>query len=240
MGDSTAAPRVCAVIPVLNEAGAIGPTLRLLPREIDLAIVVDGGSTDGTIEEAQAAGAFVLREARRGYGQACASGAAHAERLGAEIVVFMDGDGADAVEFAGRLIAMLRQDEADFVLADRTRGEREAGSMGPHQVLAGRAIGFAVGLMTGVRYKDMCAFRAIRIADLKRLGMREMTYGWNLEMQIRAARAGLRVVEIPLPYRCRVAGQSKVTGSVRGTLRAGQRILRTLVSVGLSARGVRP
>jgi glycosyltransferase involved in cell wall biosynthesis len=225
-----------AVIPVLNEAGAIGPTLRRLPREIDLAIVVDGGSTDGTVEEAQAAGAVVLRETRRGYGQACASGAAHAQSLGADIAVFMDGDGADAVEYAGALIEKLRSGEADFVLADRTRGEREAGSMGPHQILAGRVIGLGVGLIAGVRYNDMCAFRAIRIADLNRLGMREMTYGWNLEMQIRAARAGLRIVEIPLPYRCRVAGTSKVAGSVRGTLRAGQRILRTFVSVGLSAR----
>jgi glycosyltransferase involved in cell wall biosynthesis len=228
--------QVCAVIPVLNEAGAIGPTLRRLPREIDLAIVVDGGSTDGTVAEAEGEGAVVLRETRRGYGQACASGAAHAESLGAEIVVFMDGDGADAVEFAGVLIEKLKRGEADFVLADRTRGEREAGSMGAHQILAGRVIGSAVGLMAGMRYNDMCAFRAIRIAELKRLGMREMTYGWNLEMQIRAARAGLRIEEIPLPYRCRVAGQSKVAGSFRGTLRAGQRILRTLVSVGFSAR----
>jgi hypothetical protein len=104
--------------------------------------------------------------------------------------------------------------------------------MGWHQVLAGEAIGLAVGALTGVRYSDMCAFRVLRVRDLMRLGMSEMTYGWNLEMQIRAPRAGLRVREVPLPYHCRVAGASKVAGNMRGTLRAGTRIMGTLVRVG--------
>ena len=111
--------------------------------------------------------------------------------------------------------------------------------MGMHQVLAGHVIGGAVGLMTGTRYRDMCAFRAIRIDVLERLGMREMTYGWNLEMQIRAAAAGLRVREVPVPYRCRISGESKVAGNLKGTLRAGSRILRTLVGVGLEVRRTR-
>ncbi len=226
--------RICAVIPVLNEQGAIGPTVSRLPRDIvDAIIVVDGGSRDDTTAEARAAGAIVLIEQRRGYGRACLTGAEHAASLGAEIVVFMDGDGADAVEYAAAIINPILNGTADFVLADRTGKGREPGSMGAHQIAAGRLIGAAVGLMTGVRYRDMCAFRALRIADLGRLGMQEMGYGWNLEMQIRVARAGLRVTEVPLPYRCRIAGESKVAGSLRGTLRAGYRIIRTLIVVGL-------
>ena len=228
---------VAAIIPVLNEAGAIGPTIAQLPRDVvGTVIVVDGGSTDGTREEAESAGAVVLLEKRRGYGRACLTGAEHARDLGADILIFLDGDGADAGELAGSLIDPIVAGEADFVLADRTGQEREAGSMGAHQVLAGTLIGGAVGVMTGVRYRDMCAFRALRTRDLMALGMQEMTYGWNLEMQIRAARRRLRIREIQLPYRCRIAGQSKVAGNWRGTLRAGYRIIGTLVRLGLVAR----
>ncbi len=225
--------RVAAIIPVLNEQGAIGPTLARLDRAVvQDVIVVDGGSCDGTVAEARAQGATVLIETRRGYGRACLTGAEHAAGLGAKIALFMDGDGADAVEFSSVLLAPLVAGEADFVLATRTRGKRDKGSMGLHQVLAGEAIGLAVGALTGTRYSDMCAFRAMRIRDVLRLDMREMTYGWNLEMQILAPRAGLRVREIPLPYYCRVAGKSKVAGNVRGSVKAAGRILATLVKVG--------
>ncbi len=230
-------PRVCAVIPVLNEAGAIGPTVAGLPREhVQRVIVVDGGSRDGTMAEARAAGAEVLMEARRGYGRACATGAEHAIALGAEIVLFLDGDGADPMEQAGQLVGPLLAGNADFVIASRTRGKREPGSMGWHQVVAGMLIGRAVGLLSGVPYSDMSAFRAIRLDALRRLGMREMTYGWNLEMQMRAAHAGMRVREVPLPYRRRIAGQSKVAGNLRGSLRAGTRIAATLLRVGVDLR----
>ncbi len=225
---------ICAIIPVLNEEGAIGPTLTRLPRNIvQTIIVVDGGSRDNTCAEAKAAGAMVLSEARRGYGRACLTGAEYAQVLGADIVLFMDGDGADAVEHAAAIVDPILNGHADFVLADRTGKEREKGSMGAHQIAAGRLVGAAVGALTGVRYRDMCAFRAIRTTDLARLDMQEMGYGWNLEMQIRAARAGLRVLEVPLPYHCRIAGASKVAGNLRGTLRAGYRIIRTLIAVGL-------
>ncbi len=219
----------------MNEAGAIGPTLDRLPRDlVRRAIVVDGGSRDGTVEEARRHGADIVVERRPGYGRACLTGAERAE--GAELLLFCDGDGADSVEAAAALIAPIAAGEADFVLATRTRGPREPGSMGWHQVFAGEAIGAALGLLGGVRYSDMCAFRAIRRADLLRLGMQEMTYGWNLEMQIRAPRAGLRTREVPLPYRRRVAGQSKVAGNWRGTIRAGGRIVRTLIRVGVLDR----
>ena len=175
-------------------------------------------------------------ERRRGYGRACLTGAEHAQLWGADILVFMDGDGADAVEDATQIIAPLQNGTADFVLATRTRGKRQRGSMGLHQVIAGEMIGLAVGLLGGTRYSDMCAFRAIRTSDLISLGMQEMTYGWNLEMQIRAPRAGLRVLEVPLPYYRRVAGESKVAGNFRGTVRAGGRILSTLARVGVQGK----
>jgi glycosyltransferase involved in cell wall biosynthesis len=227
-------PRVVAIIPVLNEAGAIGRTIAALPDDmINATIVVDGGSRDGTAEEARAAGAEVLIETRRGYGRACARGAARAREMGAEVALFLDGDGADPAEQAAYLVGPVLADEADFVLATRTGGQREPGSMGLHQVLAGRLLGRAIGLACGVRYSDMSAFRAIRLDRLAAFPMREMTYGWNLEMQMRAARAGLRVREVALPYRRRIAGRSKVAGTLRGTLKASGQIIATFMRVGL-------
>ena len=227
-------PRVVAIIPVLNEAGAIGRTIAALPANtIDATIVVDGGSRDGTAEEAHAAGAEVLIETRRGYGRACARGAARAREMGAEVALFLDGDGADPAEQAAQLVGPVLADEADFVLTTRTGGHRERGSMGMHQVLAGRLVGRAIGLACGVRYSDMSAFRAIRLDRLAAFPMREMTCGWNLEMQMRAARAGLRVREVALPYRRRVAGRSKVAGTLRGTLKAAGQIIATFVRVWL-------
>jgi glycosyltransferase involved in cell wall biosynthesis len=227
-------PRVVAIIPVLNEAGAIGRTIAALPDDlINATIVVDGGSRDGTAEEARAAGAEVLIETRRGYGRACARGAARAREMGAEVALFLDGDGADPAEQAAYLVGPVLADEADFVLATRTGGQREPGSMGLHQVLAGRLLGRAIGLACGVRSSDMSAFRAIRLDRLAAFPMREMTYGWNLEMQMRAARAGLRVREVALPYRRRIAGRSKVAGTLRGTLKASGQIIATFMRVWL-------
>jgi glycosyltransferase involved in cell wall biosynthesis len=225
---------VAAVIPAWNEEGAIGPTVAGIPRDaVGSVIVVDGGSRDGTVAEAQAAGAEVVVERRRGYGQACATGAARAAALGAKVIVFMDGDGSDAAEQSARLIAPILRGEADFVIGSRTRGDREKGSMGLHQVLSGRVIGAAVGLLSGTRYSDMCGFRAIRTDALAGLKMRETTYGWNLEMQMRAAFARLRIIELPVPYRCRIAGQSKVAGTLKGSVKAGWRIGTTLVRVAM-------
>ncbi|MGH7040061.1 MAG: hypothetical protein ACREE1_18220, partial [Stellaceae bacterium] len=155
----------------------------------------------------------------------------------AEILVFLDGDGGDRPEMIPVLLAPLLDGSADFTIGSRTRGTRERGSMGLHQVLAGRLFGILCRLACGARYSDMCAFRAIRAEALRRLQMREMTYGWNLEMQVRAARTGLRVIEIPVPYRRRLAGRSKVSGTVTGTVKAGFRIFSTFVRI---ARETRP
>ncbi|WP_428375235.1 glycosyltransferase family 2 protein [Lichenicoccus sp.] len=218
---------------MFREQGAIGPTLRRLPRDVvSHAIVVDGGSRDDTVAEAEAAGGTVIVESRRGYGRACASGVSEASRLGAAIVLFLDGDGSDEVERASAIIGPVLRNEADLVLAWRSAPGREPGSMGRHQVFAGWLIGLVSRLLTGTRYRDMSAFRAIRIEVLERLRMTEMTYGWNLEMQLRAAHAGLRIREIELPYRCRLAGSSKVAGNWRGTLRTTLRLAAVLSRTG--------
>jgi glycosyltransferase involved in cell wall biosynthesis len=222
------------VIPTLNEEASIGGVIRDLPRDwVSRIIVADGGSTDATVARAREAGADVIVPGR-GYGRACLAGAQAA--AGAEILVFMDGDGADDPASIGALVAPIGSGAFDFVIASRLRGAREPGSIGWHQLAAGRLAGLGMRLLYGVRYTDMCAFRAIRRDLLLGLGMREMTYGWNIEMQMRAARAGLRIREIPVSYRRRAGGTSKVAGSLSGTVRAATRIVATFVRV--SARPV--
>jgi glycosyltransferase involved in cell wall biosynthesis len=223
--------KVVVVIPTFNEAESIASVVAELPRAvIDRVIVADGGSTDDTQECARAAGADVIGVGR-GYGLACLRGAQAA--TGADIIVFMDGDGADDPAAIAALVEPIQAGAYDFVIASRARGKREPGSMASHQLLAGLAAGWLTGLLYGVRYSDMCAFRAIRRDTLLKLGMRELTYGWNLEMQMRVARAGLRVLEIPVGYRRRLGGESKVAGSLRGSAKAGLKIMSTFVRVAI-------
>lgn len=226
-------PVVAVVIPTWNEAEAIGAVVRELPPDLVRQIVVtDSGSTDGTQSAAREAGATVV-DAGRGYGRACAAGVAATDPA-CEVIVFMDGDGADRGDLLHLVAGPVIDGTHDLVLASRTRGVREPGSMNWHQVLAGHVFGFGIGALYGKRYSDMCAFRAIRRDTLARLGMREMTYGWNIEMQMKAARLGLRIVEVPMPYRCRAGGVSKVAGSLRGTLRAGLKIVSTFLRVAMA------
>jgi glycosyltransferase involved in cell wall biosynthesis len=230
-----ARPRVALVIPTLNEEEAIAGVLAAVPREIvDEIIVVDSGSADRTVERAHAGGARVVSEARRGYGRACCEGAEVAGDC--DIIVFLDGDGSDRPELIPALIAPIVEDRYDFVIGSRTRGRRERGSMSPHQIVAGYVIGAVLRLLYGVRYTDMCPFRAIRRDALLGLGMREMTFGWNLEMQMRAARAGLRILEIPVAHRRRAGGVSKVSGNPIGTIKASLRIGSTLTRIAFEGR----
>ncbi len=222
--------RVAVVIPAWNEAEAIGPVVaEVLRQGVGQVIVADGGSTDGTPGMARSAGATVL-DAGRGYGRACAAGAA-AARPGCDVIAYMDGDGADCADQLPRLAGPVLGGAQDFVIASRTRGVRAPGSMNWHQVVAGAVAGRLIGALYGVRYTDMCAFRVIRRDALARLGMAEMTYGWNIEMQMKAARSRLRILELPVPYRCRTGGVSKVAGSLRGTLRASSKIVTTFARV---------
>lgn len=223
--------KVCSIIPALNEQETIADVVRAIPREIcEEVIVVDNGSTDATAERAAAAGAHVVREPRHGYGRACAAGVSGVPS-DCDIVVFLDGDGSDCPELMSRLTEPIAEGKYDFVIGSRTRGKREAGSLNFQQLLAGRLAGILLKLLYGVRYTDMCPFRAIRRDALEQLGMREQTYGWNLEMQMRAARAKLRILEVPVDHRLRAGGTSKVSGSVRGTILAATRITMTLIRV---------
>lgn len=227
------------VIPTLNEEEAIPGVLAAIPPAIaDTVIVADSGSTDRTVELARAAGARIVSETRRGYGRACHAGAEAAGDC--DILVFLDGDGSDCPELMPDLIAPIARGEYDFVIGSRARGRREPGSMSPHQLLAGYAIGAALRLLYGVRYTDMSPFRAIRREALFRLDMREMSYGWNLEMQMRAARVGLRILELPVAHRRRAGGVSKVSGSLRGTIKASWRIAATFVRIALERKKRRP
>ncbi len=231
MNRPAARPPIVLIVPTRNEAGAIGIALRRVPRQlVDVMIVADGGSKDGTAVEARAAGARVI-EAGRGYGRACLAGALEADAEA--ILVFMDGDGSDRAECIEELVAPIIADQRDFVIASRVRGSRAPGSMGLHQVFIGLLIGHLINLRYGVKYTDMCAFRAIRRRDLLALGLTEMTYGWNLEMQMRAAQTQLRILEVPVPYGCRVAGDSKVSGHWWGTVRASTRLLATFLRIAL-------
>ena len=223
---------ISVVIPALDEEEPIAEVVRAvaatnIPREI---IVVDNGSTDRTATHARAAGAKVVEEPRRGYGRACRAGV-RALSPECDIVVFLDGDGSDCPQFMSQLIVPIVAGTHDFVIGSRTRGQRERGSMNFQQVASGYLAGFLLRLLYGVRYTDMSPFRAIRPDVLEALGMKEETYGWNLEMQMRAARAGLRILEIPVNHRCRTGGQSKVSGTLRGTFVAGTRIIATLLRI---------
>ena len=226
---------VAVVIPTLNEAETIGAVIGEIPPRFAADIIVaDGGSSDGTQAAARLAGARVL-DAGRGYGRACALGAAAADPA-CRVIVFLDGDGADRGDLMARVAGPVLDGSHDFVLASRTRGEREAGSMLWHQVVAGRLAGLGIGARYGVRYSDMCAFRAIGRAALERLDLQETTYGWNVEMQMQAARARLRILEVPMPYRRRGGGASKVAGSLRGTLQASSRIVGTYLRIAATRR----
>ena len=226
---------VSVVIPALNEEEPIAGVVReclatKIPNEI---IVVDNGSTDTTAKRAGTAGARVVSAPQRGYGRACAAGV-RAVSPNSDIIVFLDGDGADCPESMSQLVDPILAGNFDFVIGSRTRGQRQPGSMNFQQVFAGRFGGWLMSILYGVRYTDMSPFRAIRRDALEKLSMKEETYGWNLEMQMKAARSELRIQEIPVNHRCRAGGVSKVSGTFRGTFIAGARIIMTFLRVAMS------
>jgi glycosyltransferase involved in cell wall biosynthesis len=220
---------ISLIIPALNEAEAIGPALRGLPWHV-LAecIVVDNGSTDETANVAKRNGARVVVEPRRGYGQACHSGAMAADS-GSEVLAFMDGDGSDIPADLVRLAAPVLAGEADFAIGSRIRGTREPGSLLSSQIFAGWLAGALIRWRLGVKYTDMGPLRVISRSAFAKMQMSEMTYGWNIEMQIRAAQLGLRIQELPADCRHRLGGTSKVSGSLTASGKAAARILRVLL-----------
>jgi glycosyltransferase involved in cell wall biosynthesis len=220
--------RVTAIIPALDEEGAIGNTVAQLDRSLlhDI-IVVDNGSTDRTAERAKAAGARVVCEGQRGYGSACLAGVRAA--TAPDVLVFLDGDGSDVPEDLPRILAPILRGEADLVLGSRTLGERERGSVSRHQLWGNRVVIGLLRMLTGVRLTDFGPFRAIRAEALRRLDMSHPTYGWPIEMVVKAIRRDLRILEVPVRTRRRMIGRSKVAGTLRGSLLAGYHLLVTLI-----------
>ncbi len=216
--------RISLIIPALNEAESIPPLLAEIPLGLaQEVIVVDNGSSDGTGQAATTAGATVVREDRRGYGYACAAGVGAAT---GDVLVFMDGDGSFIPAEAAGLLTPIQTGEADFVLGSRMLGGMTPGAMPPHQLFGNKLVARLLWLLYGLRLSDLGPFRAIRRDLLLTLDMRERTYGWPVEMMVKAAGCHARMVERPVSYRPRFAGQSKVGGTVTGTLLATQRIFR--------------
>jgi len=233
---SNQTPFISVIIAALNEEEAIANVINSVPKDLtDEIVVVDNGSKDRTAQIATAAGAQVVYEPVTGYGRAFRTGLRSISSK-CDIVVFLDGDGSDCPEMMDRLVTPIIEGKADFVIGSRTRGHREAGSMNFHQVLAGYMIGMILRILYGVHSTDMGPFRAIRRGTLDNLNLHEETYGWPLEMQMRAARAHVRTLEVPVDYRRRAGGHSKIAGTVRGSILAATRILVTLARISLQRR----
>lgn len=225
-------PRVLVIIPAFNEELSIGRVLADIPRDLVTEVVVaDNASTDGTAAAAAAGGATVLHEPRRGYGSACLRGIEYASALPAgqrpDIIVFLDGDYSDFPGEMHSLVEPISKREYDMIIGSRMLGEREPGALLPQAVFGNALATFLLRLLYGARFTDLGPFRAIRLDSLLSLGMRDRTFGWTVEMQVRAVRMGLRSGEVPVSYRRRI-GTSKVTGTLYGTIMAGYKILWTI------------
>ena len=220
---------VVVIIPALNEEASLPHVLADLPPVAGV-LVIDNGSTDATAEVALRAGARVLHEPRRGYGAACLCGLAHVEQSAGQghpaprIIVFLDADYSDHPELLVSLVEPIRAGEAELVLGSRLLGKREAGAMPPQAVFGNRLACFLMRLLFRSTYTDLGPFRAIDYRALRKLNMRDSGFGWTVEMQIKAVRLGMRVRELPVPYRRRI-GRSKISGTLLGTVRAGYTIL---------------
>ncbi|QDT04970.1 Undecaprenyl-phosphate mannosyltransferase [Rubripirellula lacrimiformis] len=231
---------VVVIIPALNEQRSLPLVLADIPH-VSQVIVVDNGSTDDTAKVAVDGGASVVHEPQRGYGAACLRGLAalheDIERTNnvPRVVVFLDADYSDHPDLLPRLVAPIFEGRSDFVLGSRLLGEREKGAMPPQSVYGNKLACFLMRLLFHVAYTDLGPFRAIDYPKLCALQMNDENFGWTIEMQIKAAQAGLRTMEIPVPYRNRV-GTSKISGTLSGTVKAGSKILYTVAKYGLQKR----
>ena len=229
---------VDVVIPAFNEERSLPMVLEDLPR-VRNVIVVNNDSTDNTASVAEEHGAVVVFEAQRGYGSACLKGLATIrERIEAgedapQVVVFLDADYSDHPQYLPQLVDPIFTGDADFVLGSRILGEREQGAMPIQSIYGNKLACFLMRWLFGIKYTDLGPFRAIDYQSLCSLGMIDENFGWTIEMQIKAARAKLRTIEVPIPYRCRV-GVSKISGTITGSMRAGYKILYTIAKYGVS------
>lgn len=232
--NAEAPARVALIIPALNEEAGLARMLDELPRQwFARVLVVDNGSTDGTAAVARARGAEVVAEPQRGYGRACLTGLASLDDV-TEIVVFMDADGSDVPAEVPHVLGPLLRGEADLVIGSRAAGEAEAEALGQAQRWGNWLAVTLVRLLFGYRYSDLGPFRAIRRRALDELHMRDTGFGWTIEMQVKAVRRGLRVREVPVSYRRRL-GQSKISGTWRGVIGAGSKILWTIARLRVSS-----
>ncbi|MEM7186420.1 MAG: glycosyltransferase family 2 protein [Bacteroidota bacterium] len=217
---------VKVIIPAYNEAQSIGKVIAAIPEVIDEVIVVSNNSTDATETKAQEAGATVLKEDRRGYGYACLKGMAYLEKSQPQpdVVVFLDGDYSDYPEQMTEIVQPILNDEVDFVIGARDKALREKGSMTGPQIFGNWLATTLMRLFFGSRFTDLGPFRAIRFEELLALGMEDKTYGWTVEMQLKALRKKYRYSEVPVKYRNRI-GVSKVSGTIKGAIFAGVKIL---------------
>lgn len=232
-------PDIAVIIPALNEEASIPLVMRDIPREfVRDVIVIDNGSHDRTADVARNAGAQVVHEPERGYGSACLRGLAELRgrpQGPPAVVVFLDADFSDHPDELPALVRPILEGKCHMVLGSRLAGAREPGAMPPQSVWGNRLACFLMRILFGVRYTDLGPFRAIRWDALERLGMIDRNFGWTVEMQIKAARAGLSFLEVPVSYRRRV-GASKISGTVSGTIRAGYKILYLIAKYGLFDR----
>jgi len=219
------------MIPALNEADAIAHVIGDIPDWVDRIVVVDNGSTDDTARVARDAGAEVIAQPERGYGAACLMGIAHLTN--SDIIVFVDGDRADHADRMADLVDPIAEGTVDFVVGSRALGAVEPGALTIPQRFGNALACKLMRWIWGAPFTDLGPFRAISRPALERLGMADRNYGWTVEMQIKAMRCGLRVAEVPVPYRNRI-GVSKVSGTVKGTVLAGSKILLTIGRYGLS------
>ncbi|MCB0395613.1 MAG: glycosyltransferase family 2 protein [Flavobacteriales bacterium] len=222
--------RTKVIIPALNEEASIGLVLDALPRNlIQEVVVVDNGSSDQTTTVAASKDATVLREDRRGYGAACLKGLHYISNQSPlpDIIVFLDADFSDNPNELPLILTPILNNEADLVIGSRVTGKAEKGSLMPQQRFGNALATFLIRLIYGVRYTDLGPFRAIRFSALQALNMQDRNFGWTVEMQIKAAAVGLRITEVPVSYKRRI-GQSKVSGTIRGSVMAGYKIIATI------------
>jgi glycosyltransferase involved in cell wall biosynthesis len=223
-------PKIAVIIPAYNEEQSIAKVIRAVPTAwVDEIVVVSNNSTDKTEEVASQAGATVLREERQGYGYACLKGMDYLEHQKdkAEIIVFLDGDYSDYPEELPLVVAPILEQGIDMVIGSRAIGKRQRGSMTIPQVFGNWLACTLLRWFYGVRYTDLGPFRAIKFDQLLALGMEDKTYGWTVEMQVKAAKQQLQTTEVAVNYRKRI-GQSKVSGTIKGAVMAGYKILRTI------------
>jgi glycosyltransferase involved in cell wall biosynthesis len=218
------------IIPAYNEEKSIGRVVNDIPRKlVSEVIVVNNNSKDNTESVAKNAGAVVIRETVQGYGASCLKGIEYARVLNPDVVIFIDGDYSDYPEEIGLLLKPIQDNGYDFVLGSRILGKREKGAL-PFQSRVGSIVaGFLIRLFWRKKYTDLGPFRAIKFDKLLQLEMKDHWYGWTIEMQIKAAKKGLKIIEIPVSYRKRI-GKSKVTGTIRGTVMASIIIIKTIFS----------